>query len=96
MADAAAAPALDDLRQAVAALKAETAKVVAALQLGGDRRQRRELGRQLEKCQRKGRSLGPRVRELLEAAEGLPEAEKTELALADAFLTMLQSYKPGD
>lgn len=63
-------PDFETLRRAVAELRQDTAKVMAAMQLGGQRRERREQERRLSACRKRARALAPQVQALLPNAEG--------------------------
>ena len=91
MSEPAVAGRLTEFRDALAQLKRDTAKVVAAMQLGGERRKRRELARSLEACKRRGRAAGRQVDALL-LEESLSPEERAELEQAAAFLAQLQEF----
>ena len=91
MSEQAVAGRLSEFRDALAQLKRDTAKVVAAMQLGGERRKRRELARSLEACKRRGRVVGRQVDALL-TEESLSPDERAELERASAFLAQLQEF----
>ena len=83
---------LAELRASLTAVKREAAKVLAQMQLGGDRKVRRELVRTLESAKRRGRNLQRTVDGLL-ALDALSEAERAELQQASRFLTQLQAFQ---
>jgi hypothetical protein len=91
MSEPAIAGRLTEFRDALAQLKRDTAKVVAAMQLGGDRRKRRELARSLEACKRRGRAVSRYVDALL-PEESLSADERAELEQAASFLAQLQEF----
>ena len=82
---------IEEFRDALALLKRDTAKVLAEMQIGGDRSKRRELGRALEACKRRSKPVG-RLAEGLLGEEGLTEEVRAELEQATAFLTQLQAF----
>jgi hypothetical protein len=83
---------LSEFRDALAQLKRDTARIVAAMQLGGERRKRREIARALEGCKRRGRQIGRTASELLEG-ETLSREERDEIEAATRFLTQLQEFQ---
>jgi hypothetical protein len=84
---------LSEFREALAQLKRDTARVVASMQMGGERRKRRELARALEGCKRRGRQIGRIANELLAQAETFSREEREELEGAMRFLTQLQDFQ---
>jgi hypothetical protein len=78
---------LEALRQSIGELKREAAKVIAAMQFGGDRRKRRELTRRLESCRRRARGLSREAAALLHSVAGEPERGELEKHLT--FLDQL-------
>lgn len=96
MSEIAVADRLAEFRDSLAQLKRDTAKVVAAMQLGGERRQRRELVRALERCKRRGKAVGRLVDGLLSLDEAaLSAGERSELEQATRFLGQLQEFEGG-
>ena len=93
MSDAAVSERLDEFREALSLLKRDTAKVLAERQFGGDRKKRRELGRALEACKRRSKTVDRLLDGLLILDdEVLSSEERTELDQARRFLTQLQEF----
>jgi hypothetical protein len=94
MAEPAISDNLAELRASLTQLKREAAKVVAEMQLGGDRRKRRELARALEHCKRHGKTVERLVDQLLSnETPALAEEEQTEVEQAKRFLGQLQEFQ---
>jgi hypothetical protein len=80
---------LDTLRQALAELRRDSARIVARMHVGAPRKERRELERQLAACRKRGKALEPQVDALLPGAEG----ETRERLEKDAyFLSQLRTF----
>jgi hypothetical protein len=80
---------LESLRQALADLRRDSARIVAKMHVGVQRKERRELERQLAACRKRGKVLEPQVDALLPGAEG----EIKERLERDAyFLEQLRSF----
>jgi hypothetical protein len=80
---------LESLRQALADLRRDSARIVAKMHVGVQRKERRELERQLAACRKRGKALEPQVDALLPGAEG----EIKERLERDAyFLEQLRSF----
>ena len=80
---------LESLRQALADLRRDSARIVAKMHVGAQRKERRELERQLAACRKRGKVLEPQVDALLPGAEG----EIKERLERDAyFLEQLRSF----
>lgn len=80
---------LEELRDALAQLRRDSARIVARMHVGAPRKERRELERQLAACRKRGKALEPQVDALLPAAEG----EIKERLEKDAyFLTQLRTF----
>jgi hypothetical protein len=80
---------LEELRDALAQLRRDSARIVARMHIGAPRKERRELDRQLAACRKRGKALEPQVDMLLPAAEG----EIKERLEKDAyFLTQLRTF----
>jgi phage shock protein A len=80
---------LESLRQALADLRRDSARIVAKMHVGAQRKERRELERQLAACRKRGKALEPQVDALLPGAEG----EIKERLERDAyFLEQLRSF----
>ncbi|HEX5140079.1 MAG TPA: hypothetical protein VFX19_03985 [Dehalococcoidia bacterium] len=85
---------IESLRAALTDLKREAAKVIAAMQLGGDRAKRRDLARRLATCRKRAKSLEAPAGSLLAASpEGAPERAELEQALR--FLSQMQAMGLG-
>ena len=81
---------LAELRDALAQLRRDSARIVAKMHVGGiQRKERRELERQLAACRKRGKALEPKVDALLPVAEG----ETKERLEKDAyFLSQLRTF----
>ena len=80
---------LESLRQSLSAYKAELAKVIAGMQLGGDRKTRRDLTRRLDACKRRARHLSRQTESVLATLNEDHEA-RPELETAVIFLGKVQ------
>jgi hypothetical protein len=80
---------LASLRQALADLRRDSARIVARMHVGAQRKERRELERQLAVCRKRGRALEPQVEALLPGAEG---DDKERLEKDAYFLEQLRSF----
>ena len=81
--------ALAELSGALAQLRRDSARIVAKMHVGAQRKERRELERQLAACRKRGRALEPRVDALLSLAKG----EAKERLEKDAyFLLQLRTF----
>jgi hypothetical protein len=78
---------LVSLSQALGQLKQEAAKAIAATQLGGERRQRRETARRWQACRRQARWLSATTVSLLSSSDAVPAETRDELEKALSFLT---------
>jgi hypothetical protein len=77
------------VRDAVQQLRSDSAKIVAKMHIGAQRKERRELDRQLAACRKRGKALEPQVHALLPDAEG----EAKERLEKDAyFLSQLRTF----
>jgi hypothetical protein len=85
---------VDTLRAALTGLKREVAKVIAAMQLGGDRAKRRELSKRLSACRKQAKALEAPATLLLDAC-GEDEATRAELVQAMRFLTQMRTMGLG-
>ena len=81
---------VESLRAALTELKREVAKVIAAMQLGGDRAKRRELSKRLATCRKRARALEGPTTALLAATADEASETRTELAQAQRFLTQMR------
>jgi hypothetical protein len=80
---------LASLRKALAELRRDSARIVAKMHVGAQRKERRELERQLAACRKRGRALEPEVEALLSSAVG----EDRERLEKDAyFLSQLRTF----
>jgi len=80
---------LAELREALAQLRRDSARIVAKMHVGVQRKERRELERQLAACRKRGKELEPKVDALLPVAEG----EAKERLEKDAyFLSQLRTF----
>jgi hypothetical protein len=80
---------LEELRDALAQLRRDSARIVAKMHVGAPRRERRDLQRQLAACRKRGKALEPQVDALLPAAE----REIKERLEKDAyFLSQLRTF----
>jgi hypothetical protein len=80
---------LAELREALAQLRRDSARIVARMHVGAQRKERRELERQLAACRKRGKALEPKVDALLPVAEG----EAKERLEKDAyFLSQLRTF----
>ena len=80
---------LAELRDTLAQLRRDSAKIVAKMHVGVPRKERRELERQLASCRKRGKALEPQVDALLPGAEG----EAKERLEKDAyFLSQLRTF----
>jgi hypothetical protein len=80
---------LAELRDALAQLRRDSARIVAKMHVGAPRKERRELERALAACRKRGKALEPQVDALLPAAEG----EAKERLEKDAyFLSQLRTF----
>jgi hypothetical protein len=87
---------IESLRTALTELKRETAKVIAAMQLGGDRARRRELSKRLATCRKRAKALeAPAEALLASAGEESPEV-RAELEQAQRFLTQMRQMGVGN
>jgi len=77
------------LQQDLSAYKQELAKVIAGMQIGGERRVRRDLARRLGACKRRGRALSARIEDVLAGLDTDHEA-RPELETALVFLEKVQ------
>jgi predicted nucleic acid-binding Zn-ribbon protein len=80
---------VEALRSALTVYKQDLAKVIAGMQAGGERKQRRDLGRRLDACKRRARVLSREVDEVL-AALGEDHEARSELETAAVFLVKVQ------
>jgi hypothetical protein len=80
---------LESLRQSLSAYKAELAKVIVGMQVGGDRKARRDLTRRLDACKRRARHLTRQAEEVLATLDETDVA-RAELATAIVFLAKVQ------
>jgi hypothetical protein len=80
---------LESLRQSLSTYKAELAKVIVGMQVGGDRKARRDLTRRLEACKRRARHLTRQTEEVLAALDE-DDVARAELATAVIFLGKVQ------
>jgi hypothetical protein len=87
---------VESLRAALTELKREVAKVIAAMQLGGDRAKRRELSKRLAACRKRAKALEAPAEALLASAggDGAPEV-RAELEQAQRFLTQMRTMGVG-
>ena len=79
------------LRTALTELKREVAKVIAAMQLGGERAKRRELTKRLATCRKRAKALEAPATSLLDAAAEGASDVRTELEQAMRFLTQMRT-----
>ncbi len=80
---------LAELRDALAQLRRDSARIVAKMHVGVPRKERRGLERQLAGCRKRGKALEPRVDSLLPLAAG----EAKERLEKDAyFLSQLRTF----
>jgi hypothetical protein len=80
---------LEQLRDELAQLRRDSARVVAKMHVGAARKERRDLERQLAACRKRGRRLEPFVDAKLPDAEG----EVKERLEKDAyFLSQLRTF----
>ncbi len=77
------------LREALAALRRDSARIVAKMHVGVPRKERRELERRLAACRKRGRALEPQVDALLPLAEG---ETKERLEKDVYFLSQLRTF----
>ena len=80
---------LELLRQSLTVYKQELAKVIAGMQVGGDRKVRRDLMRRMDTCKRRAKTLSRQVDEVLTGLEDGHEA-RPELETAAVFLGKVQ------
>src|SRR5687768_10764373 len=80
---------VESLRAALTELKREVAKVIAAMQLGGERAKRRELTKRLAGCRKQAKVLEPPASALLDSA-GEGDPARAELEQAMRFLTQMR------
>ena len=78
------------LRAALTELKREVAKVIAAMQLGGERAKRRELTKRLAACRKQAKALEAPASALLGSASEEDPA-RAELEQAMRFLTQMRT-----
>ena len=86
---------VESLRTALTELKREVAKVIAAMQLGGDRAKRRELTKRLAACRKEARAFETPATALLESA-GEDDPSRAELEQAMRFLTQMRTMGLGE
>jgi hypothetical protein len=80
---------LASLREALAELRRDSARIVARMHVGAQRKERRELERQLAVCRKRGKALEPALQTLLPGAEG---EDKERLEKDAYFLEQLRSF----
>jgi hypothetical protein len=80
---------LEAVLESLATFKQELAKVIAGMQVGGDRKVRRDLRRRLDACKRRARRLSRQVDEVLAGLDDGHEA-RPELETAVVFLGKVQ------
>jgi hypothetical protein len=85
---------VESLRAALTELKREVAKVIAAMQLGGDRAKRRQLTKRLAACRKQARAFETPARALLESASE-NDLSRAELEQAMRFLTQMRTMGLG-
>ena len=85
---------VETLRAALTELKREVAKVIAAMQLGGERAKRRELTKRLAACRKRAKALEAPAMALLEPASG-EDPSRVELEQAMRFLTQMRTMGLG-
>ena len=81
---------IESLRSALTELKREVAKVIAAMQLGGDRAKRRELTKRLAACRKRAKAFETPATALLESASE-DDPSRAELEQAMRFLTQMRT-----
>jgi hypothetical protein len=86
---------LESLRAALTELKREVAKVIAAMQLGGDRAKRRELSKRLATCRKRAKALESPVGALLASVGDQAPEVRGELEQATRFLTQMRAMGVG-
>jgi hypothetical protein len=86
---------VDALRPALTELKREVAKVIAAMQVGGDRAKRRELTKRLAACRKRAKALESPAHTLLESIEDGAEDVRAELEQAVRFLAQMRTMGTG-
>lgn len=80
---------LEELRDALAQLRRDSARIVAKMHVGAVRKERRDLERQLAACRKRGKRLEPLVDAKLPGAKG----EAKERLEKDAyFLSQLRTF----
>ena len=85
---------VEALRAALSELKREVAKIIAAMQLGGDRAKRRDLAKRLATCRKRARALESPASLLLQSLGESPEV-RAELEQAVRFLEQMRSLGAG-
>ena len=80
---------VEELRAALTELKREVAKVIAAMQLGGDRGTRRALRKRMAMCRKRAKALEGPATTLLESTSSEDTASRAELEQATRFLTQM-------
>lgn len=86
---------VETLRSALTDLKREVAKVIAAMQLGGDRAKRRELAKRLTACRKRAKALESSAGTLLESLEEGATGLRDELEQALRFLEQMRTLGSG-
>jgi predicted nucleic acid-binding Zn-ribbon protein len=85
---------LESLRQSLSAFKQEMAKVIVGMQVGGDRKRRRDLTRRMDASKRRAKALAREVDAVLRSLDETHEA-RPELATAAMFLAKIQDLGNG-
>src|SRR5688572_4213217 len=85
---------VESLRTALTELKREVAKVIAAMQLGGERAKRRELTKRLAVCRKQAKALESPASALLDST-GEDNPARAELEQAMRFLTQMRTMGLG-
>jgi hypothetical protein len=82
------------LRAALTELKREVAKVIAAMQLGGERAKRRELTKRLAACRKQAKAFETPAMALLDSASE-DDPSRAELEQAMRFLIQMRTMGLG-